>query len=253
MIEFNPTTFASQFRALAADDESEFELDEIDDAFHQSIKDSDDARACSHIAVQILRAAERPWPLADALNTALWASCLSGDVEQARVYLEELIDVTAKHGTPHAARGAAENIRRLLPGRANPDYVVHLLHLAVRMYTHLGMHEEVIETQIIAAHLFGDFGAYLAAIRALTDAQVLARDHKLSKPYLDAVSALHGIYLQMEEHASADHVWTVVRQNCAEAGIAMPMPMMVNRATTLLQLGELDAARSGFEEALAAM
>jgi tetratricopeptide (TPR) repeat protein len=253
MIDFNPTTFESHFRAIVADGESDFELDEIDDTFHRTIPHSDDARICSHLAVQILRAADRPWSFADALNTALCASCLSGDVEQARMYLEELIDVTAKHGTKHAARGAAENIRHLLPGRANPDYVLHLLHLVVRLYTHLGMPGKVIETQIIAAHLFADFGAYPAALRTLTDAQELARDQKLTKQYLAAVSALHGIYLQKEDHASADQVWKTVGQNCAEAGIAMPMSMLVNRATTLFQTGDLGAAKCGFEEALAVM
>lgn len=253
MIDFNPTTFESDFCALVADEESDLDLDEIDEKFHRTIPDSDDARVCSHLAVQILRAADRPWSFADALNTALCASCLSGDVEQARMYLEELIEVTATHGTTHAARGAAENISRLLPGRASPDYVLHLLHLIVRLYTHLGMPDKVIETQITAAHLFADFGAYPAALQTLTNAQVLARDQKLTRQYLDTVTALHGIYLQKEDHASADHIWTTVRQNCADAGIAMPMSMMVNRATTLLQTGDLGAARGGFEEALAVM
>lgn len=253
MIDFNPGTFEAHFRAVVAKEDSDFELDEIDDAFHRTIQDSSDARACSHLAADILRTAERPWSFADALNTALCASSLSGDVEQARNYLEELISVTAEHGTTHAALGAAENIRRLLPGRANPDYVLHLLRLVVRLYTYLGMPNKVIETQITAAHLFADFGAYPAALRTLADAQALARDQKLTRKYLDAVSALHGIYLQMEDHAGADRIWATVRQNCADSGTAMPISMVVNRATTLFQTGDLAAARRGFEEALGAM
>lgn len=253
MNDFNPATFEPRLRALMAEEDSDLELDEIDDALQQAISHSDGAKDCAYLAVEILSDANRPWPLADALNTAIGASCMAGDTERARLYLERLIEVTAEHGTEHAAIGAAENIRRLLPGRANPDYVLHLLHLAVRLYTYLGLVEKVIENQIIAAHLFADFGAYPAALRTLGDAQVIARDNKLTQQYLDAVSALHGICLQKEDHAYAEHIWGKVSLTCADAGISMPIQMMVNRATTLFQTGDLEPARSGFEEALAAM
>ena len=253
MIDFNRATFEPYLRAIIAGEDSDFELDEIDDALQQEISYSDAAKDCAYLAVEILSDANRPWSLADALNTAICASCMAGDTERARQYLERLIEVTTEHGTTHAAIGAAENISRLLPGRANPDYVLHLLHLVVQLYTYLGLLEKVIKNQITAAHLFADFGAYPAALRTLGDAQVIARDNKLTQPYLNAVSALHGIYLQMEEHAYADHIWEKVKQSCADAGISMPIQMVVNHATTLFQTGDLEAARSGFEEALAAM
>lgn len=253
MIDFRLTTFDPHFRALVADASSDFELDEIDDALQRATPTSEDARACAYRAVELLSDANRPWSLAYALNTALGASCIAGDMEQARQYLERLIALTTEHGTRQAAISAAENIHSLLPGRASPDYVLHILRLVVRLYTDLGMVEKVIETQITAAHLFADFGAFPAANQTLIDAQILARDHELWPPYLQAVSALHGICLQKEHHAYADFIWAKVKQNCDNAGQAMPVPMIVNRATTLLQIGNLESARSGFEEALAEM
>lgn len=90
MINFTPATFEPHFRALVADTESDFELDEIDDALQQATQNSDDARACAYLAAEILSSADRPWSLAYALNTAIGASCIAGDTERIRLYLKQL-------------------------------------------------------------------------------------------------------------------------------------------------------------------
>lgn len=251
MINFNPETFEPHFRALVANTESDFELDELDDALQQATPKSDDARACAYIAAEILSSADRPWSLAYALNTAVGASCMTGDTKRARRYLKQLVDLTIKTGTDLAALSAAENVRRLLPGNAKADHVPNILYEVVRLYLHLGKVEKAIENLIAAAYLFADFGAFQPAYRSLADAEDLARDNKLLQEYADVVSASYAICLLEGDHAYAETIWPTLKQKYVELGKPVPTHLAVNRATLLFQTGDNRAAREGFEEALA--
>lgn len=72
-----------------------------------------------------------------ALNTAICASCMSGESERARRYLAQLVDLTIEKGTEHAALSAAVNVRRLLPGNAKADHASNILYEVIRLYTYL--------------------------------------------------------------------------------------------------------------------
>lgn len=251
MINFNPATFEPHFRALAADTESDFELDEIDDALQQATPKSDDARACAYLAAEILASADRPFFLAYALNTAVGASCMAGDTERARRYLKQLVDLTIETGTDLAALSAAENVRRLLPGNAKADHVPNILYEVVRLYRHLGMIEKAIENLIIAAYLFADFGAFQPAYHSLGEAEDLARDNKLLQEYSDVVSATYSVCLSEGDHAYAEIMWPTLKQKYVELGKPVPKHLAANRATLLFQTGDHLAAREAFEEVLA--
>ena len=216
MIDFNPATFERHFRALIADPDSDFELDMLDDALQQTVAESEDARACAYIAVEVLSSENRPVTFAYALNTAVCASCLSGDTERVRRYLEQLVDLTSTGGIDLAALSAAENVSRLLPGNAKADHVPHVLYEVVRLYEQLGQIEKAIKTLIAAANLFADFGAFQPAYQSLAQAEELARDHSLLQPYADTIGALHAICLQEEDHAYAEEVWPTLMQKYAE-------------------------------------
>lgn len=253
MIDFNPATFEPHFRALVADAESDFELDEIDDALLQATPKSDDARACAYLAVEILSSADRPWSLAYALNTAVGASCMAGDTERARRYLKQLVDLTIQKDTDLAGLSAAENVRRLLPGNAKADHVPNILYEVVRLYRHLGKVDKAIENLITAAYLFADFGAFQPAYHSLAEAEDLARDNKLLQQYADVVSANHAVCLLEGDHAHAERMWPTLKEKFAERGKPVPAHLAVNRATALFQTGEHLVARDAFEEALIAM
>lgn len=251
MINFNPATFELHFRALVADTESDFELDEIDDALQQATPESDDARACAYLAAEILTSADRPWSLAYALNTAVGASCMASDTERARRYLKQLVDLTIVTGTDLAALSATENVRRLLPGNAKADHVPNILYEVVRLYRHLGKFEEAIENLIVAAYLFADFGAFQPAYHCLSEAEDLARDNKLVQEYADVVSAIYSVCILEGDHAYAERMWPTLKQKYIELGKPVPTHLAANRATLLFQTGEHIAAREAFEEALA--
>lgn len=250
MIDFNPTTFEPHFRALVADAESDFELDEIDDALQQATLTSDDARACAYLAVEILSSADRPWSLAYALNTSVSASCMAGDTKLARRYLEQLVDLTIDKGTDLAGLSAAENVRRLLPGNVKADHAPNILYEVVRLYRHLGKFDKAIENLIVAAYIFADFGAFQTAYRTLGEAEDLARDNKLLQQYANVVSTTHSICLLEGDHAHAEMIWPTLKQKYVEIGKPIPTHLAVNRATTLFQTGSHRAAREAFEEAL---
>lgn len=253
MIDFTPTEFEPQFRALVDLGAPDDDLDDIDDALQQALQGSKDAIACAYLAVTILSDANRPWTLAYSLNTAICAGCMTGDTERARLYLNQLVDLTIKHGTEQAALSAAENVRRLLPGNAKADHAPHLLYEVVRLYRHLGEIEKAIENLIIAAHLFADFGAYQTAYRSLADAEDLARDSDLLHQYVEVLSALHAVCLQEGDHAHAKRMWPTLKEKYSELGQPIPVHLVVNRATALLQTGDPKGAKDGFEEALVAM
>lgn len=250
MINFNPATFEPHFRALVADTESDFELDEIDDALQQATPKSHDARACAYLAAEILSSADRPWSLAYALNTAVGASCMAGDTERVRQYLKQLVDLTIETGTGLAALSAAENVRRLLPGNAKADYVPNILYEVVRLYRHLGNFEKAIENLIVAAHLFADFGAFQPAYHSLGEAEDLARDNQLVQEYANVVSACYSVCLLERDHAHAESMWPTLKQKYVELGKPVPTHLAANRATLLLQSGDHLAAREAFEEVL---
>lgn len=251
MINFNPATFEPHIRALLADTESDFELDEIDDALQQATPKSDDARVCAYLAAEILSSADRPWSLAYALNTAVGASCMAGDTERARRYLKQLVDLTIEAGTDLAALSAAENVRRLLPGNAKADHVPNILYEVVRLYRHLGKFEKAIENLIIAAYLFADFGAFQPAYHSLGEAEDLARDNKLLQEYADVVSATYAVCMLEGDHAYAERMWPTLKQKYVELGKPVPTHLAANRATLLFQTGDHVAAREALEEALA--
>lgn len=250
MIEFNPETFEFYFRALVADPETDLELDEIDDALLRATLNSDGARACAYLAVEILSNASRPWPLAYALNTAIGASCIAQDTERARRYLRQLVDLTIKDGTDLAALSAAENIRRLLPESAKADHAPNVLYEVVRLYVHLGDIEKAVEILIVVANLFADFGAFQSAYRSLGDAEDIARDNNLLQQYVDVVSTMYSVCLLEEDHSYAEEIWPTLIQKYAELGKPVPTYLAVNRATAFLQVGDRLAARSAFESAL---
>lgn len=250
MIDFNLATFEPHFRALVADAESDFELDDIDDALQQATPISDDARACAYLAVEILSSADRPWSLAYALNTSVGASCMAGDTERARRYLEKLVDLTIKEGTDLAGLSAAENVRRLLPGNAKADHVPNILYEVVRLYRHLGKFEKAIENLIVAAYLFADFGAFQPAYHSLVEAEDLARDNNLLQQYANVVSAIYSLCLLESDHARAERMWPTLKQKYVELGKPVPTHLAVNHATLLFQTGDNLAAREAFEEAL---
>ncbi|MGZ5198775.1 MAG: tetratricopeptide repeat protein [Telluria sp.] len=251
MVNFNPETFEPYFRALVADPESDFELDEIDDALLQATTNSDDARACAYLAAEILSNVARPWSLAYALNTAIGASCMAGDTERVRRYLKQLVDLTIEYGTDLAAVSAAENVRRFLPGNATPDHVPNILSEVVRLYRHLGKVAEAIKILITAAYLFADFGAFQPAYGALSDAEDLARDNKLLQEYADVTSTLYSICLLEGDHGYAEKMWPTLQRTYAMLGQAVPTHLAVNRATLLFRTGDLADARVAFEDALA--
>ncbi len=251
MIDFNPAAFEPHFLALMAGTESDFELDEIDDALQQATLESDDARACAYIAAEILSTADRPWSLAYALNTAIGASCMAGDTERARRYLKQLVDLTIEAGTDLAALSAAENVRRLLPGNAKPDHVPNILYEVVRLYRHLGNFEKAIENLIVAAYLFADFGAFQPAYHSLGEAEDLARDNELVQQYADVVSTAYSICMLEGDHTYAERMWPTLKQKYVELGKPVPAHLAVNRATILFRTGDHLAAREAFEEALA--
>lgn len=253
MIDFNPATFERHFRALIADPDSDFELDMLDDALQQTVAESEDARACAYIAVEVLSSENRPVTFAYALNTAVCASCLSGDTERVRRYLEQLVDLTSTGGIDLAALSAAENVSRLLPGNAKADHVPHVLYEVVRLYEQLGQIEKAIKTLIAAANLFADFGAFQPAYQSLAQAEELARDHSLLQPYADTIGALHAICLQEEDHAYAEEVWPTLMQKYAELETPVPAHLAVNRATALFQTGNHAAARTAYEDILATL
>lgn len=253
MIDFAPVAFEAKFRDLVGQAAPDDELDAIDDAVHKALKDSDDAKACAHIAAQVLSAADRPWPLAYALNTAVCASCLEEDTQRARLYLTQLVDLTIEHGTDLAALSAAGNVEALLPGRSKADHVPHMLYEVVRLYVHLEKIEKAIENLIIAAHLFADFGAFQPAYRSLAEAEDLARNDALVDQYMDVLTAFHGVCLLEGDHAHAKTVWPSLKTRFATLGRPVPLALLVNQATLLMQTGDLQGARSGFEEALSGM
>jgi tetratricopeptide (TPR) repeat protein len=248
---FNPSTFEPVFRALVADTDSDFELDEIDDALQQAISESDDAKICAYLAADILSGADRPWSFAYALNTAVGASCMAGDTERARRYLELLVDLTIESGTDPAALSAAENVRRLLPGNAKADHVPNILYELVRLYRHLGQFNKAIENLIVVAYLFADFGAFQTAYRSLAEAEDLARDNRLLQEYADVVSTLYSLCLLEGDHDHAQKIWPTLKQKYVELAKPVPTHLAVNRATLLFQTGDPSAARGAFEEALA--
>jgi len=251
MVNFYPATFEPHFRALVTDPESDFELDEIDDALQKAISGSEDAKTCAYLAVEILSSADRPWSLAYALNTAVCASCMAGDTERARRYLKQLVDLTIESGTEPAALSAAENVRRLLPGNVKADHVPNILYEVVRLYRHLGKVEKAIENLIVAAYLFADFGAFQPAYGALVDAEDLARDNKLLEEYAKVITALYSIALLEGDHAYAEELWPTLRQKYIELGGPVPKDLAANRATLLLRTEDYRAARTAFEEVLA--
>ncbi|MBB4132482.1 tetratricopeptide repeat protein [Xanthomonas sp. 3075] len=253
MIDFNPATFELHFRALVAHPDSDLELDELDDALQQATVESEDARACAYITVEVLSSENRPEALAYALNTAVCASCMSGDTERVRRYLAQLVDLTIVGGVDMAALSAAENVGRLLPGNAKADHVPHVLYEVVRLYEQLGQIDKAIKNLIAAANLFADFGAFQPAYQSLGQAEELARDYRLLQPYADAIGALHAICLQEEDHVYAEKVWPTLVQKYAELGTPVPAHLAVNRATALFQTGDLAAARIAYEDILAAM
>ncbi|MDN3578272.1 tetratricopeptide repeat protein [Chitinimonas viridis] len=253
MIDFNPSTFERHIRAILDDPESDFELDEIDDALQQVTGDSEDARVCAYIAVEVLSRENRPWPLAYALNTAVCASCISGDTERVRLYLEQLVDLAIAEGVDLAALSAAENVSRLLPGNAKADHVPNVLYEVVRLYSHLGEIDKAIENLIAVAYLFADFGAFQPAYHSLGQAEALAREHRLLQPYADAVTALYAICILEEDHAYAEQIWPELVQMYSELGSPVPTHLAVNRGTFLFQTGHHQLARNAYEEVLAAM
>jgi tetratricopeptide (TPR) repeat protein len=253
MIDFNPATFERHFRAVVDGPESDCELDEIDDALQNSVANSDDAKACAYIAVELLSRESRPWPLAYALNTAVCAGCISGDTERVRLYLEQLVDLAIAEGVDIAALSAAENVARLLPGNAKADHVPNVLYEIVRLYTHLGKIDKAIENLIAVAYLFADFGAFQPAYHSLVQAEELAREHRLLQPYTDAITATYAICILEEDHTYADQIWPTLVQKYSELGSAIPTHLAVNRATLLFQTGHHRLARTAYEEALAAM
>lgn len=252
MIDFTPATFEPHFRALVAstDPEVDSELDDIDDALQQAAPNSDDARGCAYLAAEILSSVDRPFSLAYALNTAVCASCMAGDTQRVRQYLEQLVDLTIEGGTELAALSAAENVRRLLPGNAKADHVLNILYEVVRLYRYLGEVEKAIENLIVAAYLFADFGAFQPAYHTLGDAENLACDSKLLQEYTDVVSALYSIALLEGDHKFAVRIWPTLKQKYVELGKAIPTHLAVNHATLQLQTGEHKTAREEFEEAL---
>lgn len=253
MIEFNPATFERHFRALLDDPESDFKLDEIDDALQEVAGDSEDARACAYIAVEILSRESRPWPLAYALNTAVCASCISGDTERVRLYLEQLVDLAIAEGVDLAALSAAENVGRLLPGNAKADHVPNVLCEVVRLFTHLGEIDKAIKNLITVAYLFADFGAFQPAYHSLGQAEELAREHRLLQPYADTVTAMYAICITEEDHAYAEQIWPTLVQMYSELGTPVPTHLALNRATLLFQTGHHQLARIAYEEVLVTM
>jgi len=251
MINLNPATFESHFRVLLDDPESDLDLDEIDDVLQQATPKSDDARVCAYLAVEILSSADRPWSLAYALNTAIGASCMAGDTERARRYLEQLVDITIETGTDLAAMSAVENVRRLLPGNAKPDHVPNILYEVVRLYRHLGKFDKAIENLIVAAYLFADFGAFQPAYHSLAEAENLARDNRLVKEYANVVSTIYSVCLLEGDHGHAERMWPTLKEKYLELGQPIPTSLAVNRATLLLQTNQHSASRKAFEEALA--
>lgn len=252
MIAFNPETFEGQLRALLAEDDPEidFMLDDIDDALQAATSDSVDARACAYIAADVLSRTDHCFSLAYALNTAVGASCMSGDTERARRYLKQLVDLTIEEKTELAALSAAENVRRLLPGNAKADHVPNMLSEVIRLYRHLKKYSDAIRTMVTAAYLFADFGAFPSAYRALGEAEDLARDHDLLHEYTDVVSSTYSICLLEEDHAYAELMWPTLEQKYVGLGRSVPTHLAINRATLLLRTRQYSAAREAYEGAL---
>lgn len=250
MIEFNPATFETVLLTIVADADSDHQLDEIDDALQQQIFNSDDARACAYLAAEILSRAERPWPLAYALNTAISASCMAGDTKRVRRYLKQLVDLTIEKGTDLAALSATENVRHFLPGNAKADHVPNILYEVVRLYLHLEKFDKAIETLIVAAYLFADFGAFRTAYQSIADAEDIARDNELHEEYANVVSAAYAISLLEGDHTYAETLWPILKQKYVELRRPIPIHLAVNRATLLFQTGDYAPARKAFEEAL---
>lgn len=252
MIDFKPATFELQYRALLAEanPEIDFVLDDIDAALQEVTPASFDARACAYLAADILSASNHHFSLAYALNTAIGASCMSGETERARRYLEQLVDLTIEKGTELAALSAAENVRRLLPGNTKADHAPHILYEVVRLYLHLKKHDDAIRTLITAAYLFADFGAFQTAYRALAQAEDIARDNRLLQEYTDVVSTMYSICLLEEDHSYAENMWPTLKQKYVELGKPVPTRLVVNRATVLFRTEQYSAAREAYEEAL---
>lgn len=253
MIDFNPETFERHFRALLVGPKSDFDLDAIDVALQKVTGEFEDARACAYIAVEVLSSENRPWPLAYALNTAVCASCISGDTERVRRYLKQLVELAIAKGVDLPALSAAENVGRLLPGNAKADHVPNVLHEVVRLYAQLGEIDKAIKNLIEVAHLFADFGAFQPAYHSLGRAEELAREHRLLQPYADAVTAMYAICILEEDHAYAEQIWPSLVHMYSELGNPVPTHLAINRATLLFQTGHHQLARTAYEEALAAM
>lgn len=252
MIDFKPTTFELQYRALLAkaNPEIDFMLDDIDAALQQAAPCSFDARACAYIAADILSASDHHFSLAYALNTAICASCMSGETERARRYLAQLVDLTTEKGTEHAALSAAENVLRLLPGNAKADHAPNILYEVIRVYLYLEKYDGAIRTLITVAYLFADFGAFQPAYGALTQAEDIARDNRLLQEYTDVVSTIYSICLLEEDHTYAEKMWPALKEKYVELGKPVPTHLAVNRATLLFRTNQYQAAREAYEEAL---
>lgn len=250
MIDFNPATFERQFRDLLNAPDSDWELDELDDALLQAIRDSEDARSCAYLVVDVLSNEDRPWSLAYALNTAVCASCQSGDTERVRDYLTQLVDLTIENGTDDAAISAAENVRRLLPGHAKADHAPNLFYEVVRLYRHLEDFEKVIEILIVVAYIYSDFGAFQSAYRSLGDAEEIAHERRMLQQYVDVLSAMHSICILEEDHAHAEKVWSTLVEAHAELGKPVPTFLAANRATALFRTGAHGPARDALESIL---
>jgi hypothetical protein len=94
MLNLGPTTFELLYRTIAADPESGFRLKRIDSDLRQATPSSEDAREYAHIAVTILSTFDRPYSLALALNTALFASYFEGDLEMAERYFKKIVELS---------------------------------------------------------------------------------------------------------------------------------------------------------------
>lgn len=251
-VSLNPAQYEDFYRELLRTNASDEELDWIDDAIIEAIdgSDSKDAKVCAQITVNLLSSTERHQPLAFALNTHLCACCSVGDLAGARKSLEHLVELTIQHDTVLAAVSAAENARRFLPGNALPDEVPHFLRTLVRLYEHLEMFEDAVETLITAAHLFADFGSFPTAYRSLHDAETLARTHQLPEPFCDVLGAMHGIALLEGDHEYANQVFEGLESMCKQLGKLIPAHSAINQATLLMQTEEYRLASKQFEAAL---
>lgn len=250
MSAISPTEFADQLDKLVRAGVAEEEVNAFVDASLR-VASTGDAEAYVQTANKVLTEARRTSELAHALATSVGVFCEYGDIARITRYLERLVDITQEHKTIAEAARAAELVGTQLPGNVHADHVQHVLYQVIRLHLSADAFGDAIQTMLVSAMLFTDFGAFQTAYRTLVEAERLAHEHHLAKELTEVLMALHSTSMIEGDLEYADRVWEDLSEAFKQLGQPIPTHLILNRATRRFWDDQFDNARQTYEEVVA--